>query len=155
MTGTATTEADEFQDIYNLEVLEVPTNMPLVRIDDDDEVYRTTKEKYRSIISLIEDCKLRGQPVLVGTTSIEKSEQLADMLREAGWEAHLDQAARQGRAIGAPLEIAAFVTDRADAELRALAGRLTLEARALVERDYHWTGIADRLLRVYDELLAV
>src|SRR5689334_6970664 len=88
MTGTALTEADEFMDIYNLEVLEVPTNMPLVRLDDDDEVYRTAKEKYRSIIALIEDCKLRGQPVLVGTTSIEKSEQLADMLREAGWEAH-------------------------------------------------------------------
>ncbi|MSO66757.1 MAG: preprotein translocase subunit SecA [Pseudolabrys sp.] len=88
MTGTALTEADEFMDIYELEVLEVPTNMPLVRIDDDDEVYRTAKEKYRSIITLIEDCKLRGQPVLVGTTSIEKSEQLAEMLREAGWEAH-------------------------------------------------------------------
>jgi preprotein translocase subunit SecA len=88
MTGTALTEADEFLDIYNLEVLEVPTNMPLVRKDDDDEVYRTAKEKYRSIIALIEDCKLRGQPVLVGTTSIEKSEQLAEMLREAGWEAH-------------------------------------------------------------------
>ena len=88
MTGTALTEADEFLDIYNLDVLEVPTNMPLVRIDDDDEVYRTAKEKYRSIITLIEDCKLRGQPVLVGTTSIEKSEQLAQMLREAGWEAH-------------------------------------------------------------------
>ena len=88
MTGTALTEADEFMDIYNLDVLEVPTNMPLIRIDDDDEVYRTAKEKYRSIIELIEDCKLRGQPVLVGTTSIEKSEQLADMLREAGWEAH-------------------------------------------------------------------
>ncbi len=88
MTGTALTEADEFMDIYELEVLEVPTNKPLVRIDDDDEVYRTAKEKYRSIITLIEDCKLRGQPVLVGTTSIEKSEQLAEMLREAGWEAH-------------------------------------------------------------------
>ena len=88
MTGTALTEADEFMDIYNLEVLEVPTNMPLIRKDDDDEVYRTTVEKYRSIITLIEDCKLRGQPVLVGTTSIEKSEQLADMLRKAGWEAH-------------------------------------------------------------------
>jgi len=88
MTGTALTEADEFMDIYNLEVLEVPTNMPLVRIDDDDEVYRTAKEKYRSIISLIEDCKKRGQPVLVGTTSIEKSEQLAEMLRSEGWEQH-------------------------------------------------------------------
>ena len=88
MTGTALTEADEFMDIYGLEVLEVPTNMPLVRIDDDDEVYRTNAEKYRSIIALIEDCKQRGQPVLVGTTSIEKSEQLADMLRKQGWESH-------------------------------------------------------------------
>ena len=83
MTGTALTEADEFLDIYNLEVLEVPTNMPMVRIDDDDEVYRTAEEKYRAIIALIEDCKQRGQPVLVGTTSIEKSEQLAEMLRKA------------------------------------------------------------------------
>ncbi|HTQ83431.1 MAG TPA: preprotein translocase subunit SecA [Pseudolabrys sp.] len=88
MTGTALTEADEFMDIYGLEVLEVPTNMPLVRLDDDDEVYRTAKEKYRAIITLIEDCKVRGQPVLVGTTSIEKSEQLAEMLRQAGWEQH-------------------------------------------------------------------
>jgi preprotein translocase subunit SecA len=88
MTGTALTEADEFLDIYNLEVLDIPTNMPLIRLDDDDEVYRTAAEKYRAIITLIEDCKLRGQPVLVGTTSIEKSEQLAEMLRKQGWEQH-------------------------------------------------------------------
>jgi preprotein translocase subunit SecA len=88
MTGTALTEADEFADIYGLEVLEIPTNMPMVRLDDDDEVYRTAAEKYRAIITLIEDCKVRGQPVLVGTTSIEKSEQLAEMLRKQGWEQH-------------------------------------------------------------------
>ncbi|MGZ9106792.1 MAG: preprotein translocase subunit SecA, partial [Rhodoplanes sp.] len=88
MTGTALTEADEFLDIYNLEVLDIPTNLPMVRLDEDDEVYRTAAEKYRAIITLIEDCKQRGQPMLVGTTSIEKSEQLADMLRERGWEAH-------------------------------------------------------------------
>ena len=88
MTGTALTEADEFADIYKLEVLEIPTNMPMVRLDDDDEVYRTAAEKYRAIITLIEDCKTRGQPVLVGTTSIEKSEQLAEMLRKQGWEQH-------------------------------------------------------------------
>jgi preprotein translocase subunit SecA len=88
MTGTAVTEADEFQDIYNLEVLEIPTNMPMVRLDDDDEVYRTAAEKFRAILTLIEDCKKRGQPVLVGTTSIEKSEQLAEMLRQQGWEQH-------------------------------------------------------------------
>src|SRR5277367_5444277 len=88
MTGTAATEADEFQDIYNLEVLEIPTNRPMVRLDDDDEVYRTSAEKFRAILALIEDCKERGQPVLVGTTSIEKSEQLAETLRKAGWEQH-------------------------------------------------------------------
>jgi preprotein translocase subunit SecA len=88
MTGTATTEADEFQDIYELEVLEIPTNMPMIRIDDDDEVYRTAVEKFRAILTLIEDCKKRGQPMLVGTTSIEKSEQLAEMLRQQGWEQH-------------------------------------------------------------------
>src|SRR5262245_33782589 len=88
MTGTALTEAEEFMDIYGLEVLEVPTNMPLIRLDDDDEVYRTATEKYRAIIELINDCKTRGQPVLVGTTSIEKSEQLAEMLRQHGWEQH-------------------------------------------------------------------
>jgi preprotein translocase subunit SecA len=88
MTGTALTEADEFLDIYNLEVLEVPTNMPLARDDEHDEVYRTTAEKYRSIITLLEECKIKGQPVLVGTTSIEKSEQLAEMLRQKGWEQH-------------------------------------------------------------------
>jgi preprotein translocase subunit SecA len=88
MTGTAATEADEFQDIYNLEVLEIPTNMPMIRLDDDDEVYRTSAEKFRAILALIEDCKSRGQPVLVGTTSIEKSEQLAEMLRKQGWEQH-------------------------------------------------------------------
>ncbi len=88
MTGTAVTEAEEFQDIYELEVLEIPTNMPMIRLDDDDEVYRTAAEKYRAILALIEDCRERGQPVLVGTTSIEKSEQLAEMLRKQGWEQH-------------------------------------------------------------------
>src|ERR1700744_4381939 len=84
MPGTALNEADEFADIYGLEVLEIPTNMPMIRLDDDDEVYRTAAEKYRAIITLIKDCKSRGQPVLVGTTSIEKSEALAELLRQQG-----------------------------------------------------------------------
>src|ERR1700741_1868228 len=88
MTGTAMTEADELMDIYGLEVLDVPTNMPMVRIDDDDEVYRTAAEKYRAIMTVIDDCKPRGQPVLVGTPSIEKSESLAELLRKRGWEQH-------------------------------------------------------------------
>ena len=83
MTGTALTEADEFMDIYGLEVLEIPTNRALARIDDDDEVYRTAPEKYNAIISLISDCHRRGQPILVGTTSIEKSELLSRMLSDS------------------------------------------------------------------------
>ena len=86
MTGTASTEAEEFADIYNLGVVEVPTNLPIMRIDQDDEVYRTFEEKFKAIIVEIKDAHERGQPVLVGTTSIEKSELLADMLRRSGFE---------------------------------------------------------------------
>ncbi|OZA84453.1 MAG: preprotein translocase subunit SecA, partial [Azorhizobium sp. 39-67-5] len=86
MTGTAATEASEFSDIYRLEVVEIPTNMPVSRIDDDDEVYRTASEKYDAIIKLIEEAHDRGQPVLVGTTSIEKSELLAERLVRAGFK---------------------------------------------------------------------
>ncbi len=81
MTGTALTEAGEFLDIYKLEVLEVPTNMPMIREDRDDEVYRTAKEKYNAIIDVIRDCAQRSQPILVGTVSIEKSETLSEMLK--------------------------------------------------------------------------
>jgi preprotein translocase subunit SecA len=80
MTGTASTEAAEFQDIYKLEVAEVPTNRPVKRIDEDDVVYRTAKEKYKAIIADIRDCVRRKQPILVGTVSIEKSEVLSNLL---------------------------------------------------------------------------
>jgi len=83
MTGTALTEAEEFMDIYSLDVVDVPTNLPVTRIDDDDEVYRTIEEKHKAIIDLITECQKRDQPVLVGTTSIEKSELLADLLKNA------------------------------------------------------------------------
>ncbi len=82
MTGTASTEADEFMDIYGLDVLEIPTNTSVAREDHDDEIYRTLEEKMNAVIDLIEDCRGRKQPVLVGTTSIEKSEALADMLKK-------------------------------------------------------------------------
>ena len=84
MTGTAVTEADEFMDIYKLDVIEIPTNMPVARKDEDDEVYRTAREKYKAIIVTIEEARARKQPMLVGTTSIEKSEILADMLKKDG-----------------------------------------------------------------------
>ncbi len=82
MTGTAATEANEFADIYKLDVLEVPTNMPVDRTDEHDEVYRTVDEKARAIVAEIADCRRRGQPVLVGTVSIEKSEQLSARLKD-------------------------------------------------------------------------
>jgi preprotein translocase subunit SecA len=86
MTGTAATEAQEFIDIYKMDVAEIPTNRPVIRIDDDDEVYRTAGEKHVAIIALIEDCYRRGQPILVGTVSIEKSEQLSELLKAHNFE---------------------------------------------------------------------
>ena len=83
MTGTAMTEETEFCDIYNLVCVEIPTNKPVKREDLQDEVYRTAAEKYRAIINTILDCHRRGQPVLVGTTSVEKSEIVAELLRKA------------------------------------------------------------------------
>jgi preprotein translocase subunit SecA len=82
MTGTAMTEAGEFAEIYKLEVVEIPTNVPCIRIDADDEVYRTAREKYHAITLQIEECQNRQQPVLVGTVSIEKSELLSEELKK-------------------------------------------------------------------------
>ena len=91
MTGTAATEANEFMDIYGLDVVEVPTNVAVARADEHDEVYRTFQEKSRAIVAEIADCHRRGQPVLVGTTSIEKSEQLSDLLRNRAYIRDLGQ----------------------------------------------------------------
>jgi preprotein translocase subunit SecA len=111
MTGTAATEADEFFQIYKLEVVEIPTNVPVARKDEDDEVYRTFEEKVRGVIREIQTAQENSQPVLVGTTSIERSELIAEMLEKAGYKL-LDftdptalepvyEAARQGRTIKA------------------------------------------------------
>lgn len=86
MTGTALTEAEEFGNIYGLEVTEIPTNLPVIRKDEDDEVYRTVEEKYKAIVKEIKEARAKGQPTLVGTTSIEKSEQLAERLRKEGFK---------------------------------------------------------------------
>jgi preprotein translocase subunit SecA len=82
MTGTAMTEADEFEQIYKLSVVEIPTNVPVSRKDYDDEVYRSAEEKYEAVAKLIEECREREQPVLVGTTSIEKSEIISNLLKK-------------------------------------------------------------------------
>ncbi|KNG93334.1 preprotein translocase subunit SecA [Pseudaestuariivita atlantica] len=84
MTGTAATEAEEFAEIYGLGVVEVPTNREIARIDEDDQVFRTAREKYDAIVDTIKEAHEKGQPVLVGTTSIEKSEMLSAMLKEKG-----------------------------------------------------------------------
>ena len=84
MTGTAKTEADEFFDIYKLEVVEIPTNMSMIRKDHEDEIYRTLKEKYEAIVELILNCQKKKQPCLVGTVSIEKSEELSKILNKKG-----------------------------------------------------------------------
>ncbi|WP_299735948.1 preprotein translocase subunit SecA [uncultured Roseobacter sp.] len=84
MTGTALTEAEEFQEIYGLGVVEIPTNKPIARVDEDDQVYRTVREKYGAMLEQIKASHEKGQPALVGTTSIEKSEALSQMLTDAG-----------------------------------------------------------------------
>jgi preprotein translocase subunit SecA len=83
MTGTADTEAYEFQEIYGLETVVIPPNKPVIRQDENDLVYKTAKEKYDAVIADIRDCHERGQPVLVGTTSIENSELLSQLLTQA------------------------------------------------------------------------
>ncbi len=82
MTGTAMTEAAEFEEIYNLSVVEIPTNVPVSRVDDEDVVFRTAQEKYDAIVELVEECRKKGQPVLVGTVSIEKSEILSEQMKK-------------------------------------------------------------------------
>ncbi len=84
MTGTASTEAEEFMEIYKLGVVEVPTNRPIARKDEDDAVYRTAREKFEGVVKSIQEATAKGQPILVGTTSIEKSESLSELLKEAG-----------------------------------------------------------------------
>ena len=84
MTGTAKTEEDEFQDIYHMDVVEIPTNKPVIRVDNPDEIYKTEAEKFGAVIDDIKDRHATGQPVLVGTISIEKSEELSKLLKKTG-----------------------------------------------------------------------
>ncbi len=109
MTGTAATEASEFMDIYGLDVVEIPTNLPVQRHDEDDEIYRTQNEKYAAIITMIADCYKRGQPILVGTTSIDKSELLSTLLKDKKYIQDLGRKAR---------DYAAKLTSSKEAELK-------------------------------------
>ena len=110
MTGTANTEANEFMDIYGLEVIEIPTNLNVSRADEDDEIYRTQKEKLAAIVTTIADAHRRRQPVLVGTTSIEKSEALSGLLKDHAYIAGLAKTL---------IEQAKNLSDKKDGELKA------------------------------------
>jgi preprotein translocase subunit SecA len=126
MTGTAATEANEFLDIYGLDVIEIPTNLPVSRVDEDDEIYRTAKEKYDAIIMTIADCTRRGQPVLVGTTSIEKSEQLSELLKDRKYIEQLGRAAlaQAEKLKGAKKDGKATVESEFKAHLEDIGGHL-------------------------------
>ena len=168
MTGTALTEAEEFGNIYGLEVSEIPTNLPVKRIDEDDEVYRTVEEKYKAIVKEIREAHAKGQPTLVGTTSIEKSEYLAERLRAEGFKdfqvlnarhheqeaAIVAQAGRPG-AITIATNMAGRGTDiqlggNADMRIRQELGDMP----AGPERDAKEKAIRDDVQRLKEQALA-
>ena len=127
MTGTADTEAFEFQQIYHLETVVIPTHMPMVRKDGNDQVFRTLQEKVDAIIADIKDCHARGQPVLVGTTSIENSEMLAGHLAK----------------VGMPHEVLNAKQHAREAEIVAQAGRpgaITIATNMAGPRHRHRAG---------------
>jgi preprotein translocase subunit SecA len=156
MTGTAMTEASEFAEIYKLEVVEIPTNQAMVRIDNDDEVYRTFAEKTKAIAAQVEECRKRQQPVLVGTVSIEKSEALSAELKKRGiphqvlnaryheQEAYIvAQAGRPGAVTiatnmagrGTDIQLGGNVEMRIRQELGGISDQATLEQRTATIRD--------------------
>ena len=122
MTGTAETEASEFEKIYNLEVVIIPTNKPLIRHEHPDVVYRTEREKFIASLEEIKEYHLRGQPVLVGTIAIEKSERLSAQLRKSGFlPGRLQELAKQAGLDTPKLaKWAALVVDRHEAALNWL-----------------------------------
>jgi len=127
MTGTAMTESEEFLDIYGLQVIDIPTNLPVRRIDEDDEIYRTQNEKLAAIVQSIAEAKNRGQPILVGTTSIEKSEQLSELLKDSKYLRNLARSLEQQAAAlkpGKEEELRKHFTDMA-----ALLTRYATEAK--------------------------
>jgi len=139
MTGTADTEAPEFLQIYNLEVVIIPTNRPMIRRDDADQVYRTAEEKFTAIIDGIAKCRARSQPVLVGTASIESSERLSAMLRAAGIDhqvlnaKHHDREAQIIAEAGRPGTVTIATNMAGRGTDIVLGGNLELELAALTD----------------------
>ncbi|MEM9617122.1 MAG: preprotein translocase subunit SecA [Pseudomonadota bacterium] len=138
MTGTALTEEAEFEDIYKLHVLEVPTNKPIERDDMDDELYMTADEKYKAIVVQIADCHKRGQPVLVGTVSIEKSELLSELLSNKKFfkELAANLRTRAGELKDKEADLKKELNDRAD-QLETLAKNKTPITHNVLNARYH------------------
>jgi len=143
MTGTASTEAPEFMDIYGLDVIEIPTNVPIQRIDDDDEVYRSQSEKLDAIVMTIADAVQRGQPVLVGTASIEKSEQLSELLKDKDYIRKLVGKARKQAEQAEANKDTAFrdylnsVADLLDEKVKAAKSGHPVVAHSVLNARYH------------------
>ncbi|MEM8935911.1 MAG: preprotein translocase subunit SecA [Pseudomonadota bacterium] len=138
MTGTAITEEAEFADIYKLNVMEIPTNKPVAREDLDDELYMTAEEKYKSIVMQIADCAERGQPVLVGTVSIEKSEYLSELLSDKKFFKSVAKTLREraSELKEKEAELVAELNERADV-LERLSGKKTPVAHNVLNARYH------------------
>jgi preprotein translocase subunit SecA len=137
MTGTANTEASEFMDIYGLDVIEIPTNLDVSRIDEDDEIYRTQKEKLAAIVTTIADAHRRGQPVLVGTTSIEKSEALSELLKDHKYIAGLASTL---------LDQANGLSDKKDGELKTYLNDIGSHLQAIASSKGNGHPIAHQVL---------
>ena len=174
MTGTALTEAEEFETIYNLDVVEIPTNRPVIRVDHSDVVYKNVNGKYRAIVEQVKACHAKGQPVLVGTISIEKSEVLSKMLRREGvphnvlnakhheQEAQIVAQAGKYGAVTIATNMAGRGTDimlggNADFLAKAELARMELPEELLREADSYAETSDPEVLKVrakYEELLA-
>ena len=174
MTGTALTEAEEFETIYNLDVVEIPTNRPVIRIDHSDVVYKNINGKYRAIVEQVKACHAKGQPVLVGTISIEKSEVLSKMLKREGvphnvlnakhheQEAQIVAQAGKYGAVTIATNMAGRGTDimlggNADFLAKAELARMELPEELLREADSYAETSDPEVLKVrakYEELLA-